>query len=80
MLKLNRLTDYAVVILGQLAKNSGKVETAAELAATTGIPLPTVSKILKILSSAGIIASHRGASGMVTLSSAALEMFEWLKL
>ena len=59
MLKLNRLTDYAVVILGQLAKNSGKVETAAELAATTGIPLPTVSKILKILSSAGIIASHR---------------------
>ena len=63
MLKLNRLTDYAVVILGQLAKNSGKVEAAAELAAATGIPLPTVSKILKILSSAGIIASHRGASG-----------------
>ena len=47
MLKLNRLTDYAVVILGQLAKNSGKVETAAELAAATGIPLPTVSKIFK---------------------------------
>ena len=63
MLKLNRLTDYAVVILGQLAKNSGEVETAAELAVATGIPLPTVSKILKILSSAGIIASHRGASG-----------------
>ena len=63
MLKLNRLTDYAVVILGQLAKNSGEVETAAELAAATGIPLPTVSKILKILSGAGIIASHRGANG-----------------
>ena len=63
MLKLNRLTDYAVVILGQLAKNSGEVETAAELAAASGIPLPTVSKILKILSGAGIIASHRVANG-----------------
>ena len=52
MLKLNRLTDYAVVVLGQLARNSGKVEMATEIAMSTGIPLPTVSKILKILSSA----------------------------
>ena len=63
MLKLNRLTDYAVVVLGQLARNSGKVETATEIAMSTGIPLPTVSKILKILSSAVIVMSHRGAGG-----------------
>ena len=63
MLKLNRLTDYAVVVLGQLARNRGKVETATEIAMLTGIPLPTVSKILKILSSAFIVTSHRGAGG-----------------
>ena len=63
MLKLNRLTDYAVVVLGQLARNSGKVETATEIAMSTGIPLPTVSKILKILSNAFIVTSHRGAGG-----------------
>ena len=63
MLKLNRLTDYAVVVLGQLARNSGKVETATEIAMSTGIPLPTASKILKILSSAFIVMSHRGAGG-----------------
>ena len=67
MLKLNRLTDYAVVVLGQLARNSGKVETATEIAMSTGIPLPTVSKILKILSSAFIVMSHRGAGGVYLL-------------
>ena len=67
MLKLNRLTDYAVVVLGQLARNSGKVETATEIAMLTGIPLPTVSKILKILSSAFIVVSHRGAGGGYSL-------------
>ena len=67
MLKLNRLTDYAVVVLGQLARNSGKVETATEIAMSTGIPLPTVSKILKILSSASIVVSHRGAGGGYSL-------------
>lgn len=63
MLKLNRLTDYAVVVLGQLARSGGNVETATEVAISTGIPLPTVSKILKILSRSLIISSHRGSSG-----------------
>ena len=67
MLKLNRLTDYAVVVLGQLARNSGKVETATEIAMSTGIPLPTVSKIIKILSSAVMVVSHRGAGGGYSL-------------
>ena len=63
MIKLNKLTDYAVVVLGQLARHSGKVETATEVAVSTGLPLPTVSKILKILSSALIVTSHRGSGG-----------------
>ena len=34
-----------------------------EVAVSTGLPLPTVSKILKILSSALIVTSHRGSGG-----------------
>ena len=71
MIKLNRLTDYAVVVLGQLARRSGNVETATEVAMSTGLPLPTVSKILKILSRSLIISSHRGSNGGYSLERCA---------
>ncbi|WP_323796005.1 SUF system Fe-S cluster assembly regulator [Nisaea sp.] len=63
MLKLNKMTDYAVVVLGQMARDPGRVRTAAALSETTAIPLPTVSKLLKILAGVGLITSHRGANG-----------------
>jgi len=63
MLRLNKLTDYAVVILSRLAKDRNKVYAAAYLAVETRIPLPTVSKILKILSNSSLICSHRGSNG-----------------
>jgi FeS assembly SUF system regulator len=63
MLKLNKMTDYAVVVLGQMARDPGRVRTAAALSETTAIPLPTVSKLLKILAGVGLVTSHRGANG-----------------
>jgi|TARA_R110000868_G_scaffold145860_1_gene366323 FeS assembly SUF system regulator len=63
MLKLNKMTDYAVVVLGQMARDPGRVRTAAVLSETTAIPLPTVSKLLKILAGVGLVTSHRGANG-----------------
>lgn len=63
MLKLNKMTDYAVVVLGQMAREPGRVRTAAALSETTAIPLPTVSKLLKILAGVGLVTSHRGANG-----------------
>ncbi|WP_343562960.1 SUF system Fe-S cluster assembly regulator [Kiloniella sp. b19] len=62
MLRLNRLTDYAVVVLGAMSRNS-EVMTAPYLAQTTGIPQPTVSKILNALSRHDLIVSMRGAGG-----------------
>lgn len=62
MLKLSKLTDYAIVVLVHLPA-AGRVQTAPSIAATTGLPEPTVSKVLKTLSAAGLVASQRGARG-----------------
>ena len=63
MLKLSKLTDYATVILSYMAKDSEKMNPSQEISGITGIALPTVSKILKILVKAKIVISTRGAKG-----------------
>ncbi len=62
MLRLSKLTDYAVVVLVRLARTDG-VQTSPGIAATTGIPEPTVAKVLKTLAAGGLVASQRGARG-----------------
>lgn len=62
MIKISKLADYAVVVLGALA-NKVAVASAADLSATTGMAVPTVAKVLKLLSKAGIVAGARGATG-----------------
>ena len=70
MLRLSKLTDYAVVVLTRLARDgatlSGPVQTALSLAADTGIAEPTVAKVLKILAQAGLVEGVRGPRGVVT--------------
>ena len=63
MLRLSKMNDYAVVVMGQLAGNRGGLLTAAEIAEATGIPLTTVSQVLKKLGHGGLVTSHRGARG-----------------
>ena len=63
-MKINKLTDYSIVILANLvAKDEDAMHTAKELSEFSGIPLPTVTRILKILSNKGILESQRGAQG-----------------
>lgn len=62
MLRLSKLTDYAVVVLVRLSGAPG-VQTSPGIAAATGIPEPTVAKVLKSLASAGLVSSQRGARG-----------------
>lgn len=69
MLRLSKLTDYATVILSFMAKDSNQVHAAMEIAAVTGIALPTVSKILKLLVNADVLISTRGAKGGYALAS-----------
>ncbi len=52
MLRISRLTDYGTVLLAHLAGKHGTVCSAADVAAATGIALPTVSKLLKSLARA----------------------------
>lgn len=62
VLRLSKLTDYAVVVLVRLA-GSDAVQTSPGIAAATGIPEPTVAKVLKSLATAGLVSSQRGARG-----------------
>ena len=63
MIKLSKLSDYAIVVLSRLAAEKGDVMTTALLSSETGIPEPTVSKVLKLLSKQKIVLSVRGANG-----------------
>jgi len=62
MLKVNKLTDYAVVVLCDLMSGN-RLRSAADLSASSGVPLPTVSKILKQLVRNEILQSTRGVNG-----------------
>lgn len=68
MLRLSKLTDYATVILSYMAKTNVEVHSAVELSDATGIALPTVSKILKILVNAKVLVSSRGINGGYALA------------
>ncbi len=64
-MRLSSLADYAVVMMSAAARHcgvSGRLN-ATLLADETGIPLPTVQKLVSRLSSAGLIESTRGTGG-----------------
>ncbi len=74
MFRLNRLTDYAVVVMTQLALRDKDTMTASAIARDTGVPLPTVAKVLNALARDGLIVSQRGAAGGYGLSRSAVEI------
>ena len=49
MLRIGKLTDYATVILANLATDRARLHTAAALSEKTHIAAPTVAKLLKQL-------------------------------
>ncbi len=71
MVRLSKLTDYAVVLLTQMVRRDGKIATTAILAEITGLPHPTVSKVLKRLTKTGLLVAQRGATGGYALARSA---------
>lgn len=71
MIRLSRLTDYAVTLLTQMVSGDLAVHAASDLALRTSLPQPTVAKVLKQLSKAGIIEAQRGATGGYRLAKPA---------
>ncbi len=57
------MTDYAVIVLAEMAKRNYELVSANALAEATQLPEPTVSKILKGLARHKLIASTRGSNG-----------------
>jgi FeS assembly SUF system regulator len=62
MFKLSKLTDYAVVVLVRLSRDDS-LQTSPGISAATGIPEPTVAKVLKAMAGKGLVTSLRGARG-----------------
>jgi FeS assembly SUF system regulator len=74
MLKLSRLTDYAAVVMAQIARHPQASHAAADLAEAVQLPHPTVSKTLKMLVKAGLLESQRGAQGGYRLARPASQI------
>ena len=68
-MRLSSMADYAVVTMSAAARHCGGARTsAAQLAAETGLPGPTVQKVVSLLSRAGLLRSMRGAGGGLQLA------------
>lgn len=68
-MRLSNLADYAVVTMSAAARHCGGCRTSAgELAAETGLPAPTVQKLVTRLTAAGLLRSVRGAGGGLQLA------------
>ena len=64
MLRISKLTDYGIVLLARFAEvPAGTTLNAREMAESTALPLPVVSKMLKTLAGADLLSSQRGAKG-----------------
>lgn len=75
MIRLSKLADYGLVIMTHVArKGRGTLHTARGLALESGLPVPTVSKLLKLLLHNGFLTSQRGTKGGYILARDAQEI------
>jgi len=74
MLRVSRLTDYATVVMTCIATHPEEVLSTAQIADEAHLELPTVSKLLKALGHAGLVASFRGVNGGYRLARDAREI------
>ena len=63
MIRLSRLTDYGVVLMTYVASAPDRAHTATEVATGAHLPVPTVSKLMRILTREGLLDSQRGVKG-----------------
>jgi FeS assembly SUF system regulator len=71
MLRIAKLTDYAVMLMAQLAIAPTRQVSAQQLAGEVGLPVPTVATLLKKLTRGGLVSSERGVGGGYRLARAA---------
>lgn len=74
MLRLSKMADYGTVVMTTMIRDSERSRSAAEISAAIHVPVPTVSKILKILARGGLLVSLRGAKGGYLLARPATQI------
>ena len=79
-MRLSSMADYAVVTMAAAARHCGSAQlvgadgkkrvrvSAAQLAEETGLPAPTVQKLVSRLTAAGLLRSSRGIGGGIKLA------------
>ena len=69
MIRMTRLTDYGIMLLTLFARDAKRpMRSARDLAEEAHLPLPTVSKLLKVLARHELLEAHRGVKGGFRLS------------
>jgi len=69
MFRLNKLTDYAIMLMTYVARSpQPALHTAKELAASTKLHPATVGKIVRELVEHRLLISHRGVKGGYSLA------------
>ena len=75
MIRLAKLTDYGLLLMTTMARKSTvSVHNARDLAEITRLPLPTATKVLKLLLQSGLLTSHRGINGGYSLAKVPSEI------
>ncbi len=68
-MRLSSMADYAVVTMSAAARHCGASRVnAGQLAVETGLPAPTVQKLVSRLVAAGLLKSTRGVGGGLRLA------------
>ena len=72
MIRMTRLTDYGIMLLTLFARDGKRpMRSARDLSAEAHLPLPTVSKLLKVLARHELLEAHRGVKGGFRLARTA---------
>ena len=74
MLRISKLSDYAILVMVALQEQPDALLSAHSLADRTSVELPTASKVLKQLCKALLVTSCRGAKGGYQLARPAGEI------
>jgi FeS assembly SUF system regulator len=73
MLRISKLTDYAILVMVELSRE-GEMLSAQALAERIHVETPTASKVLKLLAGNGLLQSYRGPSGGYQVSRSASDI------
>tara|TARA_B110000977_G_C10706607_1_gene349554 strand:- start:78 stop:491 length:414 start_codon:yes stop_codon:yes gene_type:complete len=73
MLKINKLLDYALLVTVTLAKNENILISAPGLSEETGLNIPTVRKLLNMLTIAGVVKYKRETDNGYALAKSSKE-------